>query len=83
MLSAVQGAAKSQGSKLLRSVECYDTAVGFVDSTDVTSWKVLHLNGPAVDLLGGRQEQTGVWHLLACRYLCPASHIRFSPQTCT
>eukprot|EP00878_Enallax_costatus_P000875 GHUV01001002.1.p1 GENE.GHUV01001002.1~~GHUV01001002.1.p1 ORF type:complete len:587 (+),score=149.39 GHUV01001002.1:244-2004(+) len=53
-----QEAAKLQGSKLLRSVDCYDTAVGFIDSTDVTSWKVLHLNGPAIDLLGVQWQAT-------------------------
>lgn len=48
----LQDVAKLQGSQLLRSADCYETAVGFISATDVTAWKVLHLNGPAIDLLG-------------------------------
>ncbi|KAF6259049.1 kinase-like domain-containing protein [Scenedesmus sp. NREL 46B-D3] len=49
---ALQGSQRVQGSKLLRSVEAYESACGFIDATNVNNWRLLHLNAPAVELLG-------------------------------
>jgi hypothetical protein len=49
---ALQGSQRLQGSKLMRSVEAYESACGFIDATNVDKWRLLHLNAPAVELLG-------------------------------
>jgi len=50
-------AASIGGSKLLRTADAYTAACGIIDASDVSCWRLLHLNGPAVELLG---EQAGV-----------------------
>lgn len=49
---ALQEAAKYDGGRLLRTADAYTSAVGFVDASKLDDWRVLHLNTPAVDMLG-------------------------------
>lgn len=59
---ALQGSQRVQGSKLMRSVEAYEAACGFIDASNVNKWRLLHLNAPAVELLGGLgSEGASVW----------------------
>jgi hypothetical protein len=51
---ALQEAIKHDGSTLKRGADAYTTAVGFVDASKMGEWQLLHLNGPAVELLGAR-----------------------------
>jgi hypothetical protein len=37
----------------MRSVEAYESACGFIDASNVNNWRLLHLNAPAIELLGG------------------------------
>ncbi len=54
---AEQARAKRQaaGSELRRSMECYRAATLFVDlrgGVGAAGWRVLHMNAPAMDVLG-------------------------------
>eukprot|EP00775_Hariotina_reticulata_P004061 gene4061-4308_t len=49
---ALQQASKNEGSALLRNADAYESAVAFIDATDMNAWRVLHLNTPAKELLG-------------------------------
>jgi hypothetical protein len=49
---AMQEAEKYSGSRLLRSADAYESAVGFVDASRTGDWRLLHLNAPAAALLG-------------------------------
>lgn len=50
---ALQDAKRLQGTKLMRDADAYTSAVGFIDATNVNAWQLLHLNAPAIELLGG------------------------------
>jgi hypothetical protein len=65
---ALQGSQRLQGSKLMRSVEAYESACGFINATNVNNWRLLHLNAPAIELLGGLTAE-GAW-LVAAAGLC-------------
>lgn len=56
---AMQEAAKYDGSRLLRTADAYESAVGFVDASSADNWRLLHLNAPAVELLGERTTVSG------------------------
>jgi hypothetical protein len=43
---------KCEAGHLRRAADAYRHATGFIDASDPHNWKVLHLNGPAVELLG-------------------------------
>ncbi|WIA38325.1 hypothetical protein OEZ86_001662 [Tetradesmus obliquus] len=58
---ALQGSQRVQGSKLMRSVEAYGSACGFIDASNVNKWRLLHLNAPAVELLGGLGSEGIEW----------------------
>lgn len=49
---ALQEASKFSGSRLLRTADAYESAVGFLDASRTDDWRLLHLNAPAVELLG-------------------------------
>jgi hypothetical protein len=53
---ALQEAAKYSGSRLLRTADAYESAVGFVDASKTDDWRLLHLNTPAVEMLGALQD---------------------------
>jgi hypothetical protein len=53
---ALQEAAKYSGSRLLRTADAYESAVGFVDASKTDDWRLLHLNAPAVEMLGAFQD---------------------------
>lgn len=48
----MQEAVKHDGSRLLRTADAYESAVGFIDASRTDDWRLLHLNAPAVELLG-------------------------------
>lgn len=48
---ALEMAERQDGRRLMRSLTCYETAYLFVDVAGPT-WRVLHANQPAIDLLG-------------------------------
>ena len=49
---ASQARRKCEAGHLKRAADAYNSATGFIDASDPRSWRVLHLNGPAVELLG-------------------------------
>jgi len=55
---ALQEAAKYEGTRLLRTADAYESAVGFIDASRTDDWRVMHLNAPALELLGKH-----LWHL--------------------
>lgn len=48
----MQDAKRLEGTKLMRDADAYTSAVGFIDATNVNAWRLLHLNAPAIELLG-------------------------------
>jgi hypothetical protein len=65
---AMQEASKYDGSRLLRAADAYESAVGFVDASRSDDWRLLHLNTPAVELMGERTDLalTGVVEHVCC-----------------
>eukprot|EP00879_Flechtneria_rotunda_P024348 GHRR01025807.1.p1 GENE.GHRR01025807.1~~GHRR01025807.1.p1 ORF type:complete len:558 (+),score=172.49 GHRR01025807.1:730-2403(+) len=53
---ALQEENKQQGSNLLRSADAYTSACSLVDASDNNNWRILHLNAPAVELLGTKWD---------------------------
>lgn len=62
---ALQEAAKYEGSRLLRTADAYESAVGFIDASRTDDWRVMHLNAPAVELLGKPFSPCGFCHKLS------------------
>jgi hypothetical protein len=69
---ALQGSQRLQGSKLMRSVEAYESACGFIDASSVNNWRLLHLNAPAIELLGGLTAEGDCCKLLLLLQISPA-----------
>jgi hypothetical protein len=76
---ALQEASKFSGSRLLRTADAYESAVGFVDASRTDDWRLLHLNAPAVELLGR------LLHIRPCASASSttASSIKHSKQPCS
>jgi hypothetical protein len=76
---ALQGSQRLQGSKLMRSVEAYESACGFIDATNVDKWRLLHLNAPAVELLGGCGAEGACTHGIGTACLCCYCYVLVYP----